>query len=71
MFNRKQVEKIPVDLGLSYYWNSPEQGASSIIVENKIEFKHFSHWVTDLRTGEKFHNDNKFYELCEELSKNK
>ncbi len=68
MFNNQQVEKIPSDLGLSYKWNYPDSGASSIIVEEVIEFKPFSHWVTDLRTGKKFHSDNKFRELCKELA---
>lgn len=71
MFNNQQVEKIPTDLGLSFHWESPEQGASSIIVENMIEFKPFAHWVTDLRTGEKFHNDSKFRELCTDLAQSK
>lgn len=53
MFNNQQVEKIPSDLGLSFEWKYPEQGAAAIIVEGKIEFKPFSHWVTDLRTKKK------------------
>ena len=71
MFSNKQVEKIPSDLGLQFHWNHPEQGASSIIVENKIEFKPFSHWVTDLRTNENFHYDDKFRELCKSLAQGK
>lgn len=71
MFNNSQVEKIPSDLGLSYTWKYPDQGAASIIVEGKIEFKPFSHWVIDLRTNETFHNDNKFRELCIEFAQNK
>lgn len=71
MFNNQQVEKIPSDLGLSFEWKHPNEGASSIIVEGKIEFKPFSHWVIDLRTNKKYHNDDKFRKLCEELAKEK
>lgn len=73
MFNKRQVEAIPKELGLSYKWNFPDTGSSSIIVEDVIEYKFFSNWVIDLRTGEKFHNDTpqKFRKLCEEIAKNK
>lgn len=71
MFNNQQVEKIPHDLGLKFRWLHPEKGASSIIVEEQIEFKPFSNWVTDLRTGEKFHDSSKFIELCTALAKDK
>lgn len=71
MFNNKQVEKIPSDLGLSYKWQHPDKGAASIIVEEKIKFTPFSHWVTDLRTNKKFHSDDEFRILCEEIANSK
>lgn len=73
MFNKQQVSAIPEELGLSYKWNTPESGAASIIVEGVIEYKFFSNWLIDRRTGEKFHSDtpNKFRYLCQELAKNK
>lgn len=71
MLNNKQVEKIPSDLSLSYKWEYPDKGAASIIVEGKIRFTPFSHWTTDLRTNEKFHSDDKFRSLCEEIASSK
>lgn len=71
MFNEHQVEQIPTSLGLSYKWERPQNGASYIIVEDKIKFIPFSNWVTDIRTGEIFHNSSKFFKLCEELAQSK
>lgn len=70
MFNRKQVELIPKNLGLSYRWIYPAKGTSSIIVEEAIEFKPFSNWLTDLRTNQRYHSDtvNKYKKFCKELS---
>lgn len=70
MFNNRQVESIPKNLGLSYRWIYPEKGASSIIVEEKIQYKPFSNWLIDLRTNEKYHFDTvkKYKELCEQLA---
>ncbi|WP_102400952.1 hypothetical protein [Haloimpatiens massiliensis] len=70
MFNNNQVESIPEKLGLSYRWLNPESGANVIIVENVIEFKPFSNWITDLRNNKKYHSDTirKFQELCRELA---
>lgn len=69
MFNNYQVEKFVADLGLSYEWI--EGSTSTIVVENVIEFKPFSCWVTDLRTGQKYHATSKFRELCKELASSK
>ena len=70
MLNNNQVEQFLKNLGLHYEWNHPTKGASSVIVEGKIKFMPFSHWVTDLRTGEIFHSDEDFRRLCKELVDN-
>ncbi len=72
MFNNRQIENIPKILGLKYEWTYSNKGASSILVENVIEYKPFSYWLIDKRTGEKFHTDTvkKFKKFCEELSPN-
>lgn len=71
MYNNKQVEQFLDNLGLSYEWRTPMHGAASIIVENTIEYKPFSHWVTDLRTKKNYHLDNIFKKLCQELAQKK
>ncbi len=73
MFNNAQVEAIPQKLGLMYRWVYPDKGASSIIVEEAIEYKPYSNWIIDLRSGEKYHSDTsrRFKEMCKELKTNK
>ena len=70
MLNINQVKKFLNDLGLHYEWNYPAKGASTVIVEGTIKYTPFSHWVTDLRSGETFHSDDHFRKLCMELAHN-
>lgn len=69
MFNDQQIELFLKNLGLTFRWDKPLQGAKSIIVEEVVQYQPFTCWVTDLRTGEKIHSTNKFIDLCQQLTK--
>lgn len=73
MFNNNQVGKFVKDLGLSYKWTNPSEGANAIIVENAIQYKPFSCKLKDLRNNKSYTSNTtkKFKELCKELANNK
>lgn len=73
MFNNAQAEKVPKDLGLSYRWTNPPQGANAIIVEESIEYKPFSCKLKDLRTNKSYTSNTteEFKRLCRELAEEK
>lgn len=72
-YNNSQVEAIAEKFGLSYRWIYPSEGASSIIIEECIEYKPFSNWIIDLRTNKKYHSNTViiFKDLCKELAESK
>jgi len=72
-FNNSQVEKIPKDLDLRYYWTNPSKGANTIIVEDILEYKPFSNKLLDTRTNESmiFNTYDEFKKRCEDIKKNK